>query len=357
MALTVNTLQLGKEVPLESIQSELRSFWSGDASRTRASLINFVVYSEKENALESNCDIARDITRDHACRALLVQMDFSEEQKAIRSWVTAHCHLVGGKKSVCSEQVSFYMTGVIKGRMNNTVFSNVDSDLPLVFWWQNDLNHAFVRDLYERIDRLIIDSSTWQEQAQGFQTISEAIAETDLIVQDLAWTRAYFYRMAIANLYDAPLAQESIEKTNTIELTVHPEHLNTGLYLLAWFVERAGWKRAHDLLDDGAAQKSFRFEKQNGDLVDVMITEDATGEALSLFKVTADDVEVAISRDKGSRFLRERLSSASSVVDDFSTAGSIKDSDIVGQQLSRGSKNTLYKGVLPTFYDLKGLSV
>ena len=67
--------ELGLEVPVSQIEKELRKLWDQDEARTNASLINLVVFSEKPGALLENSAIVRDLTREHACRAILVEID------------------------------------------------------------------------------------------------------------------------------------------------------------------------------------------------------------------------------------------------------------------------------------------
>ena len=46
--------ELGREVPVGSIDKELRKLWEEDEARTNASLMNLAVYSEAPGALEKN---------------------------------------------------------------------------------------------------------------------------------------------------------------------------------------------------------------------------------------------------------------------------------------------------------------
>lgn len=43
--------ELGKEVPVSQIDSELRGLWERDEAQTNASLMNLVVYSERPGGL------------------------------------------------------------------------------------------------------------------------------------------------------------------------------------------------------------------------------------------------------------------------------------------------------------------
>ena len=125
---------LGKEVAIADVDKELRLLWEADKASNNASLINFAVYSEEKGAIIKNSELVQAVTREHACRALLVGIDRTNPDASIRAWITAHCHLSHGKKSVCCEQIAFQLTGKATGRLRNTVFSHLNSDLPLVFW-------------------------------------------------------------------------------------------------------------------------------------------------------------------------------------------------------------------------------
>ena len=55
MPSTAETSSLGQPVEIEDISSELKKLWqAGEGAMTRASLINFAVYSEKPGSLNTN---------------------------------------------------------------------------------------------------------------------------------------------------------------------------------------------------------------------------------------------------------------------------------------------------------------
>ena len=200
--------ELGQEVAVEGIHTALRQLWAQDEARTNACLINFAVYSEQPGSLRKNSEIVRVLTREHACRALLIEMDRGATLASIRAWITAHCHLSEGRKSVCCEQISFALTGVSRGRLRNTVFAHLSSDLPLILWWQGELSPIFEERLYSVIDRFVFDSADWENPSESFRLVDQAISSGSrpLVIQDLAWTRSYHFRLAVASLFDDPLA-------------------------------------------------------------------------------------------------------------------------------------------------------
>ncbi|MGJ8657203.1 MAG: glucose-6-phosphate dehydrogenase assembly protein OpcA [Akkermansiaceae bacterium] len=352
MTVPDNAMMLGIEVPVEKIERELRQLWEVDEARTNASLINLAVYSEENGALAKNSEIIREITREHACRALLIGLDRNVEEISVRAWITAHCHLAHGQKSVCCEQIAFHLTGHSRGRFRNTIFAHLQSDLPLIFWWQGNLSSMFSESLYRRIDRLVIDSSSWDDAEESFDLINEAISQVNLVVQDLAWTRTYHFRLAIASLYDDLTASKSLNSVSQIKLVVNPEHFTSGLQLLAWFVVMAGWTRSQDLISDKAEAGSYRFLTKGGNLVDAEITFEEDSAAIGKIEIIADGVTMCVSREAGSKYLHHQLDCGKHSLDLHGPADSDSCPELVTDQLSRGGKNSLFKKVLPTFLSL-----
>jgi len=346
--------QFGQEVPVNGIDKALRQLWQQDDSRTNARLINLAVYSETPGSLARNSDIVRELTREHACRAVLIEMDRAAKDASIRAWITAHCHLSGGKKSVCCEQIAFALTGVSRGRLRNTIFAHLSSDLPLIFWWQGELSPIFEERLYAVIDRFVFDSSDWANPQQSFLAIDAALATArPLVVQDLAWTRTYHMRLAVAALFDDPLAEQSLAKIRKIEITHHPKHRNTGLLLLAWFAQQAGWTPGRELAMKIAGQcankEGFAFDDAQGNAFQAIMVADDSAAALSLVHITGDDVEIVIERARQSSHLHLRLQVGGHVTDSLAPAGADESAELIGEQLARGGKNSLYRKVLPQF--------
>ncbi len=343
---------LGKRVPVEKIESELHLLWAADEARTNASLMNLAVYSECESALVDNAAIVREITREHACRALLIALDKKSEEPSVSSWVTANCHLAHGQKSVCCEQIAFSLTGHSRGRFRNTIFAHVQSDLPLIFWWQGNLSPIFNESLYRRIDRFVIDSSSWDNPVEQFDQACEAVDKVNLVVQDLSWTRTYHFRLAVAALFDDPTLLKFQDKVEQVKLVVHPDNLISGLQLIAWFATMAGWERSQDLISDKDDVGSYRFSSKSGNLVDVEITTDEQSAAIGTLEVKSGETVVSITREAGGKYLRQQLKNGAHEIDVHGLADSDSMADLVTDQLSRGGKNSLFKRVLPMFMEL-----
>lgn len=349
--------ELGRKVEVGSIDAELHKLWSEDDARTNASLMNLAVYSEVEGALERNSAAVRELTREHACRALLIGIQPEAPESSIEAWITAHCHLSSGRKSVCCEQIAFSLTGRVTGRLRNTVFAHLNSDLPLVFWWQGELSPIFAERLYSLMDRFIFDSASWAEPRESFERIVEATdLANPLIVQDLSWTRTYQFRVSVAALFDDPVALGALERIESVEIVHHPDHRIAALQLLTWLVTQVGWEDAGELpLDDargGAETQGFAFQTACGSEIRAVLKADSESAALGRLALAAGDVRIEITRAAGARLLMRRLQAPGHLVEDLAPADHDDPVALIGDQLSRGGKNSLFAKILPRFLRL-----
>ena len=345
MSTTLDTIpdvcpELGIEVAVSAIDRELRKLWEQDDAQTNASLMNLVVYSEKPGALIENSQIIRELTREHACRAILVGIDRAEPQPSLRAWITAHCHLADGRKSVCCEQIAFHLTGRVTGRFRNTVFAHLNSDLPLVFWWQGELSEILTERLVSVMDRFIIDSSTWADPAASFELIEETSqANRDLVIQDHAWTRSWQFRVGIASLFDDPVAQDALPEIDAVEITYHPAHRNSALQVLSWLAVQAGW-------NDGPAGD---FESAAGRIIRVNLQPDSSSPPIGSVVIRSATTTVEVSQKPGATHVERHVESGAYKATSLSPADPSTSAGLFAVQLSRGGKNSLYQKILPRF--------
>jgi glucose-6-phosphate dehydrogenase assembly protein OpcA len=333
--------RLGLEVPLPKIDRALKQLWEADNAKTRASLINFAIYSEDAASIERNNELLDRITADHACRALLIICLPDARPQRARAWINALCRPYQGKQVVCSEQISFILEGGEDMQMQNIVFAHLDSDLPLFVWWQGNLTN-FKERLYSRIDTLIIDSSTWTDPIEAFAqlTIARGDEPYEFDVRDLSWTRSHFMRTALANCFQDAKALEHLPLLERIEVTYAKGHRSAAVMLGAWIALRVGAK-----LDE--ARDGLFFTKENGGHIEVVLSETANGCALQSLKLTGAGLEACIRRDGTSAFVHSCASCEGHSHEEVLPADVVSDADLISEQLSRAGGNTHYAAVLP----------
>lgn len=317
--------RLGLETPISRIDRALKQLWEGDEAKTRASLINLAIYTEDSSLLAADNDLLDHVAAEHACRALLILALPESQPPRARAWIQALCRPYQGKQAVCSEQISFVLEGGDAAQVQNIVFGHLDSDLPLVVWWQADLTQHFEERFYSRIDTLIIDSSRWSDPARQFDALRAAMsAETaDFDVRDLAWTRSHFMRTALASCFQDAAALQNLAKLQVIRITHLKSQRTAALLLAVWINQRLGVTLKLELI-----------EKDSGPALQSLVLE-------------GDGVRGEVRRDCDSSFIHVCTSCGQHEHKDLLPADVDSDAELVSEQLSRFHGSTLYSSMLP----------
>ena len=75
MSVQPSTASLSRGMPVEvsKINRSLTQLWEQESAElSKASLVNFAVYSEASDALSFNTQLMFEVTRQHACRVILL---------------------------------------------------------------------------------------------------------------------------------------------------------------------------------------------------------------------------------------------------------------------------------------------
>ncbi|MBL9133461.1 MAG: glucose-6-phosphate dehydrogenase assembly protein OpcA [Verrucomicrobiaceae bacterium] len=317
--------RLGIETPIARIDRALKDLWSDDEAKTRASLINLAIYTEDSAILAADNDLLDHVAAEHACRALLILALPEARPPRARAWIQALCRPYQGKQTVCSEQISFVLEGGDAAQVQNVVFAHLDSDLPLVVWWQADLTQHFEERFYSRIDTLIIDSSRWSDPARQFDALLAAMRaeNVDFDVRDLAWTRSHFMRTALASCFQDAAALQNLTKLKTIRITHLKGQRTTALLLAVWINQRL--------------KTTLELE----------LIEKDSGPALQSLVLEGEGVRGEVRRDCDSSFIHVCTSCGQHEHKDLLPADVDSDAELVSEQLSRFHGSTLYSTMLP----------
>src|ERR1044071_5166962 len=245
MPATAETYSLGTPVEMGKIDQELKKLWrDGEGVMTRASLMNFAVYSEEPGSLQDNTQLMARITENHACRAIIVEADCIAGGDEVNAWITAHCHVSSvGSKQVCSEQISFHLKGGCTTQLPSIVLSNLDSDLPLYLWWQEEFREPIDPQLWTWVDRVMYDSHGWscfRSQIRLLELMREE-ANQRLVPCDLNWTRLDNLRFALAQFFDHPASHHRLAKINKVRIDFAPGFRSTAMLFVGWLGAPLDW--------------------------------------------------------------------------------------------------------------------
>ncbi len=350
---------LGRPVSLSKIEKELQILFMGDGDSdsgggvARASLTNLAIYNENRSAIIADHEDLEEVTREAACRAILINADTKTKDVSAAAWIQAHCKIGGeGGKIVCTEQISFCLSGDSTDLVRNIVFANLDSDLPLVFWWRGEFSHTFEDRLYSRIDRLIFDSETWDQPRNQFLRLTEAqkSESSHLTSHDLAFTRLNPLRHAIANTFETPGIRDQISSMESVHIRFEKGHSMSAIYLCSWIASRLGLR----LDKKKSAPGQFCFKGSGNDAPEnfsVSVGSLDTGrKGIVEIDFEIGDQKIEISQCQQSEFLRTRIypkNDVEKVNEDWLPLGGDSDPFLVIEILKRAGRNRNFAGILP----------
>lgn len=335
---------LGQPVEIGQIGSELKKLWERDAgATTKASLVNFAVYFRGKAAMQANTEMVFEFTRQHACRALLLCHEPDAPEPQVSAWINAHCHLSkAGAKQICCEQVSFLFEGNTAGRIANTLFASLDSDLPLYLWWQGEFPNPIDEALWAWVDRLIYDSQAWADPRRQFRLLHESIerAQRRFTLCDLNWARSLHLRQALAMMFDHP---ENLALLNGLESVViaHAlEYRSTALLLASWLVAQLG--------HTGVVRTPTGFRASRADSGSVAFELRAeAGRSISLCELSASGGNVRVQRDQQGDFFRVEVRLANGCgYQHLVPAGSNATTSLLLWEIGGGSQHKVYRKAL-----------
>ena len=341
----IETLAFGQPVEVGQIGRALKKIWETDAgATTRASLVNFAIVCRGIDAMKRNTAVISEFTSQHACRALLagIAPNGAGEPK-VSAWINAHCHLSrAGAKQICCEQISFLFEGHAESRMANTLFANLDSDLPLYLWWQGEFPDPIDETLWAWVDRLIYDSFEWKDARTQFSTLRESIerAQAHLILCDLNWARSLHLRQALSQMFDHPDNLALLDDLTTIRIAHAPENRSTALLLVSWFAAQLGYSNA---MPDGSG---FVFQRDGKLPVKFELSAEA-GRSLSLCELTSASGGLQVRRDQQGDFFRVEVRiSGGRVYHHLLPAGSNETTSLLLWEIGGGSRHQVYRKAL-----------
>jgi len=352
---------LGQPVEISKVEKDLQALFLPDstdgddpnaAGIARASLINLTLYNENQDDLESDASVLAELTSESACRSLLISADTKHLELSARAWIQAHCQIGrDGHKSVCTEQISFFLTGDSPGLLRNIVFANLDSDLPLAFWWRGEFSDAFEERLYSRIDRLLFDSESWDSPRNQFIRLTEAQATSSspFVMHDLAFTRINSIRHAIANAFDGVGVAQKVSTLDKISLRYAEGYRMSALYLAGWIASRLNGK----LDSNSSSSDRFVYTGKKTDFVIEIshLDPERKGSVEVDFELAGTKIE--ISRCQSRDFIRTLIHrDESPVIENWLPASGQSDASLVADVLTRAGRNSTHHQILPQVQEL-----
>ena len=317
---------------------------------TRASLMNLAVYSEQPGSLNNNTQLMAKITENHACRAIVIEADCDREENRVDAWISAHCHVSSaGSKQVCSEQISFLLKGGCATQLPSIVFSNLDSDLPLYLWWQEEFRDPMDPQLWAWVDRVIYDSQGWSDfRAQmrlleSMQTGGEPANRALRLELDAAGQPSLRARAILRSSRFASSPRQDQQGADRFCARVQIDR---------YLVCRLAWSAIELAIDEVKSPRELRFTGASARNIDVDLRE-RDGEPVHEVALTSGDVEFRVTyADCGDLLEVSRAQNDEKRIPQLMPAGNNDPVGLISEELIRGGPHHVYLNALNCVRDL-----
>jgi glucose-6-phosphate dehydrogenase assembly protein OpcA len=237
----------------------------------RASVLNLVVYSEREVHARRAAHTVSELALRHPSRAVIVLGDRGRE--GVVGSVELHCHVpqADGAQPVLYEQIFARVRGDFDERVASVVIPLLVPDLPVFLWWTgtppSDARH--LDDLVGLADRLIVDSADF---ARADRTLPEvaSLSRLHVGITDLNWARLTPWRELVAQFFDVPSWRTFLDGVTgirvgfAVDMDGRDIHPSQALLLLGWLASRLGWQPVEALAPAEAGGVLFRMTRADG---------------------------------------------------------------------------------------------
>jgi glucose-6-phosphate dehydrogenase assembly protein OpcA len=237
----------------------------------RASVLNLVVYAEREAHARRAARTVADLALRHPSRAIVVLAD--RDRDGILASVQLHCHVpqADGAQPVLYEQILARVRGDFDERVASVVIPLLVPDLPVFLWWTGTPPSAarHLDDLVRLADRLIVDSADFARPDRTLPEVAH-LARLRVGITDLNWARLTPWRELIAQFFDVPGWRPFLDGITgiragfAVDMDGRDIHPSQALLLLGWLASRLGWRPVEAFAPAEAGGLLFRMERADG---------------------------------------------------------------------------------------------
>src|SRR5258705_3539375 len=137
-------------VNLKTIEMRLADIWreeqeDEEQAVTRAALWNVVAHTWTSDDHARATEVLSRASASVPQRTIVIRAD-PKGKSEISSWISANCHVIGGGRQVCSEEVNIVASGDRVHHVPPLVHALLLPDMPVAVWWLGDLpsdHHAY----------------------------------------------------------------------------------------------------------------------------------------------------------------------------------------------------------------------
>lgn len=244
-----------------TIEKQLSDLWrqekqDGSEAVTKAALWNVVAHTWNAKHHAHATEVLARVSASVPQRTIIVEAD-PHGADDMQSWISANCHLIGGGRQVCSEEVSIRAAGERVSYVPPLVNALLLPNMPVALWWVGDLPDQldYAEALLDPADRLIVDSAQFDSVAD-LDLVSRIADHTTTAPADLNWARLDEWRAATATLFDPPPMRERLGAIRRVRVTVGGGQTfgarSEAMLYVSWMMAQTGTDFDFDFVSEGS---------------------------------------------------------------------------------------------------------
>jgi hypothetical protein len=197
-------LWTGEDVRIADVDTalaQLRARASLESPSMRTSVMTHLAWVPDEWLDQARGALAGMAER-HPSRTVLLIPDPGNSMNRIDATVSLECYgMPGVERNVCSEVIELRLLGARAHAPASVVLPLLISDLPVFLRWRGvpAWGSPELEQLVDIIDRLVVDSTEWDELPQQYARLAELFDR--IVVSDIAWERTSRWRHLLASLW------------------------------------------------------------------------------------------------------------------------------------------------------------
>jgi glucose-6-phosphate dehydrogenase assembly protein OpcA len=328
----------------------------------RASVLNLVVYAERENHARRAARTVADLALRHPSRAIVLLGD--RDREGVVASVQLHVHVPqsDGAQPILYEQILARVSGDFDERVASVVIPLLVPDLPVFLWWTGTPPSDARRldDLLTLADRLIVDSADF---ARADRTLPEVarLVRFHVGITDLNWARLTHWRELIAQFFDVPAWRPFLDGITglragfAVDMDGRDIHPSQALLLLGWLASRLGWRPIEALAPSEAGGLLFRMSRADGAAVMVRLRP-RFERGLDTGDVSGVRIQATIGRNTAEFVIKrapdERHATATAIIDGIVRAERVVPlpalgiRELLGEELAIAGNDHVYEEAL-----------
>lgn len=256
--LTATEATTPRPVDPAAIERELSALWRAEAERRKLSggdgktlgrtlLLNLVVLVPDQAQADRAREIIVTLTHRQPARSIVVVMDDQSKETGFEAWISLLCDVSTerGRDQVCGEEIALTAKGSAILDLPGAILPLLLTGVPVFLWWPvgNPVTHPIFEQLIPAMDRLIVDSLTFNSPLDDLKKVARSLAvdPQPVFLSDLSWSRLTFWRSMTAQLFDPQSRRHYLNELVSARIHYYEGSPSLAWLFAAWLASRLNW--------------------------------------------------------------------------------------------------------------------